>query len=1233
MTGGAGGGKSSELAGLVVRLQENDVPVLPVRLDQLEDGVLVPEKLGEQLGLPYPHSPVTVLAGVAEGAVAVLVVDQLDAVSEVSGRRTNGWALFKALLDQADRHPNLRVVAACREFDLEHDERMRKLKANGSTFQQVQLRPLSDANLNDALEEREVHSKLRPLLTVPLHLSMFLSLPAKEARGFQSRDGLFRRFWHEKRRKATRNYGRSLDLDGYVKRLTQWMSDNQALTAPEDKFDGPEADALASERVLVLTKEGYRFFHESFFDYLFARGFATSGRLLDLLNEGEQHLFRRGQVRQVLSFLRSPSSMERYERELRDVLLSDSVRFHIKRAVLQQLSAVDDLRAGEWRVLRELESTDAELGNHVFATIRNHGGWFDLLDELGFLDAGLSGAEPAEPAEQERCVSLLASSEVLEQRADRVAALLTKHRRHGADWDGYLRHVCLSGNVYHHRDLFDLFLSLVADGTLRGGEANGHNWWHSLYGMSKDRPDLLAEVIGVWLDDALPSTPRDFAWRHLQKGGPDGGLIADASQAPLVFARQVLPRVAAFSKERADDMQDQLAADPLWSRRSFKSFGGLLHETLLEQLAKTLESLAVSSPEELDRLLDPVAAQPQDVIAYLVLRAWTASPGRFGERLARYLAEDPRRLKIGYGSWSAPGEPAVIKSYRSIEAVRVAASACSNEAFADLERAIVELRDGWEARHPNTRGERQLQLLNAMGEKRLSSVGRSKLAELQTKFPKAKFQTPKPTGPGFVGSPIGRMAQEKMADANWLSAMRKYTGDSHDFNEEGRAVGGASELAAELGRRTREEPRRFAALALEMPDDVPSIYFDHVLIGVADAVSQASGGPAPLSVAEASDLLQRVYELPDRPCGRWSGYLIQKWEGADWPASILDLVVWYAEHDPSPKDELWREDANGGATYYGGNPYEQGMNSARGAIASAVASLLFDDSARADALEPTIDRLAHDRSVAVRSCAIEALLALMNVKPDLAIRWFLECVDVDPVLLTGHSATRFLRYGAHRDHAAVRLVLRRMLDGESDPAAKAAAEICCVFALEADDVPAAEEDASRVRSGKPLLRIAAADVYGSNIGHDQFGGACLKLLKPLISDENREVRAEAAEAFRHLPKLGESEQRELLDAFLKTDPSAEALEPVTHALAESAEKLPDLAVCRLVEMSLASLGEEAGDIQKRTAGVADDLSKIVLRLYAQSGDTDVRRRCLEAIDRMALARVYGLARELERIDR
>ncbi len=71
--------------------------------------------------LGFEEPPALILAEAAQGREAVLVIDQLDAVSTTSGRATSFLEAVACLLIEArglgDRL-RLHVVVACREFDL-----------------------------------------------------------------------------------------------------------------------------------------------------------------------------------------------------------------------------------------------------------------------------------------------------------------------------------------------------------------------------------------------------------------------------------------------------------------------------------------------------------------------------------------------------------------------------------------------------------------------------------------------------------------------------------------------------------------------------------------------------------------------------------------------------------------------------------------------------------------------------------------------------------------------------------------------------------------------------------------------------------------------------------------------------------------------------------------------------------------------------------------------------------
>jgi hypothetical protein len=204
-----------------------------------------------------------------------------------------------------------------------------------------------------------------------------------------------------------------------------------------------------------------------------------------------------------------------------------------------------------------------------------------------------------------------------------------------------------------------------------------------------------------------------------------------------------------------------------------------------------------------------------------------------------------------------------------------------------------------------------------------------------------------------------------------------------------------------------------------------------------------------------------------------------------------------------------------------------------------------------------------------------------------------------------------------------------MLASADAETVEAGASLCCLLAL---DLDAAKPDAEQVRARSPATREAAATIYANNVAQKEVGAMCRDLLLPFFADAEDSVRAKAATAFQHISELDTAEQGKLLAAFLEAKPSAAGLEPVIRALEDSPVRLPDL-VCRLVEVGFEAFKTEAGDIRKGGAMVASDLSKIVIRLYTQSDDGEIKKRCLNAIDSMEQAGFFGLSDELSQVDR
>ena len=141
VTGKAGVGKSSVLSQTIDEIRTRGWVLLSLRVDRL-DPSQSPADVGRHLGLPA--SPVSVLASIADGRDCLLVVDQLDAVSLASGRNPEFFDCIGAILSQAQHHPNMRVLSACRKFDVDNDHRLKHLVSDRGLAQEIQIEAFDD---------------------------------------------------------------------------------------------------------------------------------------------------------------------------------------------------------------------------------------------------------------------------------------------------------------------------------------------------------------------------------------------------------------------------------------------------------------------------------------------------------------------------------------------------------------------------------------------------------------------------------------------------------------------------------------------------------------------------------------------------------------------------------------------------------------------------------------------------------------------------------------------------------------------------------------------------------------------------------------------------------------------------------------------------------------------------------------------------------------------------------
>lgn len=1197
VAGAGGSGKSTVLLESVSKAESLGWVVLPLRLDR-QDPFYSTHELGARLGLG--RSPVAALASMAGDRPSLLVVDQLDAVSKASGRMPQTFDAVADLVREATAFPAMRMLLACRKFDVDNDDRIRTLIKNHDA-KQVSVAGLSDEQVTAAvqalgIEASRLSRQQRDLLRLPLHLKLLATIADQsEPFSFSTTHELFDAYWDRKRRDCRTRKGATLRFADVVGALADEMSRRQSLTAPVSVLDdmdlADDADVLASEHVLVRDGRQFAFFHETFFDYAFARHWSRRGQtLVQFILAGEQELFRRAQVRQILTYLRLENS-ERFVSELEELLGHASVRFHLKDVALGVIRSLEDPTLAEWQMVERLISLGLPMTERLWLALRT-GPWFDLLERQGVLASWLGGTDAGT---QNRAIDLMAAG--ARGWPDKVAALLAPHERQAERYPSWLRWMARLADLDQSRALFQLVVASTARGDHDGHE---HELFMPAHDLGKRRPEWAIELLAAYLIERPKAFELDESGKVQALQSRDYGalelLTGAASAEPARFCLTFVPYMLDVMALTAWEAESgRVFARHFFSKDNEPPFHEL-EDALIVCAAEALRKFVQNQPDEARPLLDRLADDPHEAAQWLLYEALAAGGPVHAEYAAGLLLDRADGLYAPNSTWTV----------RCL--IRAISPHLSNELFARLEQAILGFRASWEDRRP---GRAQFNLLSGLEESRLSAQGTRRLGELRRLFGVEEPPAPEGVTGGFLGSPIPQEAAQRMNDEQWLRAMRKHDGEREDWTT---FRGGARELSHVLKEEVKKDPGRFARLALRFPQHVNAAYTDALLLGLSDAEAAVD----PELVFEA---VRHVASFDVAENDRWLGWALRKHLNEQIPADVIQLLVERTLRSPSPQDDNSYSSSDDEDDRRD-QLFSRGINTPRGACVEMLGNIVGHDpdGSRTAFVAPWLRHLAADSSLAVRTCVAHLLTACLRYAREEAVASFQMLVDADDKLLATSPVERLLVYIANGDKDVAIPVIHRMLSSGSADVQKAGARLATYVGLE---LGADELVAHVVGSPTVAIRKGAAEIFAGRLGHSAKAAVAGAALRVLVNDEEEEVQKAAARFPGMLRGKALAPYKAELEAFIESPSFPHGLSQLLITLEHAPDKIDTLALkcaARFVEVH----GMEAGDVRTGASAEAREVGELLLRAYAQAR-VGSRGQILDILDSLLLAGAYGVA--------
>lgn len=348
--GKAGIGKSIVMHKLLERLQgRGDYLVLGIKSDLVEFANM--DDLRGKLYLARPIEDV-IQEEASKRKRVVLLVDQIDALSlSLSANRTPLRSLL-SLIRRLANIPRVRVVISCRPYDLEYDPELQNLKIKN----QWELKELSEEQILQTLRSNghneSIDDRLISFLGNPLHLYLFLKVkPEERLTDPLSTNLLYHQLWSKCINNMSTCPVSKASLLSLLDTLVDTMYQRQELSVHirefETQYEQELRYLLTNDLLIESRNRQIQFFHQTLFDYVYARRFLEKGKsLLDELKGQHQGLFIRASVKSILMFLREQKPKE-YLRTLDQLLYRQednglsTFRFHLKSLVLQTLTNFD----------------------------------------------------------------------------------------------------------------------------------------------------------------------------------------------------------------------------------------------------------------------------------------------------------------------------------------------------------------------------------------------------------------------------------------------------------------------------------------------------------------------------------------------------------------------------------------------------------------------------------------------------------------------------------------------------------------------------------------------------------------------------------------------------------------------------------------------------------------------------------------------------------------------------
>lgn len=383
--GESGSGKSALFAELVGCLQSQGVAVFAIKADLLPTHVRTLNDVSKALGL-RGHL-LGEIEALARTAPVVVLIDQLDAVSEVMDRSSERMRLLLQIAHYfQDKkraelvEPPVHILVSSRPFEADYDARFQSLAA-----EIVQLALPSQEQVHALLQRlhisvEEVPEGLSETLRRPFALRIFVDILRRGVPGRELIASQLLNTWLTSANLGDPTIRR--EVLKFLEKLAVDMTESESLWRPADVYEiqDPHAvQAAVAAGIIVRQKGLVGFSHQAWLDDFQAKNFSTGQSLVSYAWERQDGLFARATVLRGLQRLRM-FDLPAYEQAIDALLGNARTRRHLRHLVVDLVAGQHQPSARERGWLQQLVCSDVPLARRALARVATR--WPDWREHL-----------------------------------------------------------------------------------------------------------------------------------------------------------------------------------------------------------------------------------------------------------------------------------------------------------------------------------------------------------------------------------------------------------------------------------------------------------------------------------------------------------------------------------------------------------------------------------------------------------------------------------------------------------------------------------------------------------------------------------------------------------------------------------------------------------------------------------------------------------------------------------